>query len=391
MAKPLVTAIFELSHSRLRLALLSESLNEVSFYESPISGYVKGKVTNQNSLTQSIAALVNSAGLPGVRYMSHVVVPALHTRTIIRSIEHRTTGVYRSCDFAAIQDAALDSASTDLDEAIDCLPLSFKLDGQDFDPQSYGRRGKVVSAKFMMFVYPRILLADFVAAFNMAGLEVSSFMAASRGVASCLLSLRREAENAVLIDVGQSTTTGAIMIGGNLHDVFSLPVGGAHMTNDMAIGLGLDFAECERIKIDRGLLPNAAPSTPSDHVRYLRPRVVELCTLISKPLSLYAKSLDGGIMLCGGASLLRGFSGELSRVLSVPSPFVCQLTRTAIEVFFPNVSIQRLPDQMTSGYLGLIANAASLSQTLRAKNFELESRPLSRLRPLWAWLSELSR
>ena len=389
--KPNMTALFEVAHSRLRLVVLNASLDEASFFEGPISGYKKGKITNQAALTQSIATILNMNRLDGARCQSHVTVPAIHTRTSIRSIEHRTTGVYRPSDFTAMQEAALDAASTDLDEAIDCLPLSFKLDDKDHDPQSFGCAGRMVKARFLVFVYPRTLLSDFVLAFNAAGLEISSFRAAGRGLASSLMSLRRNADNAVLIDIGHSSMTGAIMLGGSLHDVFSIPVGGAHMTNDMAVGLGLDFSECERIKVDHGLMAEVCHSQSRDHLRFLRPRVAELCALMGRPFALYTRSLDGGIMLCGGASLLRGFSAELSRVLSVPSPFVCQLTRATAEAFFPNVAIKELPDQFTSAYVSLIANTANLRHDILTKNLELQARPLAKLKPLWTWLSELSR
>jgi cell division ATPase FtsA len=319
------------------------------------------------------------------------MVPAIHTRTTIRSIEHRTTGVYRSSDLRAVQDAALDAASSELDEAIDCVPLSFKLDDKDHDPQCYGNSARSIKARFLVFVYPRTLLSDFVQVFNAAGIEVSSFRAAGRGLASSLLSLRRTAENAVLVDIGQGSTTGAIMIGGTLHNVFSIPVGGAHMTNDMAVGTGLNFAECERIKIAVGLATDSSSTHSHEHMRFLRPRVAEICSLMGKNFALYARSLDGGILLCGGASYLRGFAGELSKVLSVPTPFVCQLTRATTEALFPNVTIKDLPENLTSAYLSLIAAAASLRQDISTKNLELQNKPLAKLRPLWTWLSELSR
>jgi cell division ATPase FtsA len=205
------------------------------------------------------------------------------------------------------------------------------------------------------------------------------------------MSLRRGADNAVLVDIGQSSSTGAIMIGGSIHDVYSLPVGGAHMTNDISIGMGLDFSESERIKIEFGLVSASAAQPIQDHLRFLRPRVTEICSLIGKPFSLYLKSLDGGIMMCGGASYLKGFAAEFSKALAVPAPFICQMTRSTAEAFFPNVAIQHLPDQFTSAYLSLIANSANLRHDILTKNLELQSRPLARLRPLWTWLSELSR
>ncbi len=391
MQNPHNFVLFEIAHSCLRAATISTNLDEASFFEAPISGYAKGKVSNPLGLAESIANLLTVAHIDGQKIQAHLMVPAIHTRTSVTSIEHRTAGTYRSSDFDAMRDAALDAASGDLDEAVDCIPLSFKVDGSDTDHKAFGSCGRLIKARFLVFVYPRTLLADLVAAFNAAGIEVASFRAAGRGLAESLKMLRKNAENAVLVDVGHSTTTGAVMVAGSLYDVFSIPVGGIHMTKDLVAGLGWEFSECERLKLTVGLVPEDGCLATSNHLKFLKPRVTELCALIGKRFSLYARALDGGVMLCGGASYLRGLTQEFAKELQVTSPFVCQLTRPAVEAFLPGLLINHLPNSLSSAYLSLMANTANLRDDLFARRKNDLERPFAKLRPLWTWLSELSR
>ena len=53
---------------------------------------------------------------------------------------------------------------------------------------------------------------------------------------------------ATLIDMGGGTTTIAVFLGGNVIFTDVLPVGGGHVTNDIARGLSTPIAEAERMK-----------------------------------------------------------------------------------------------------------------------------------------------
>jgi cell division ATPase FtsA len=163
------------------------------------------------------------------------------------------------------------------------------------------------------------------------------------------------------------------------------------MTKDLVAGLGWEFSECERLKLTVGLVPEDGCLATSNHLKFLKPRVTELCALIGKRFSLYARALDGGVMLCGGASYLRGLTQEFAKELQVTSPFVCQLTRPAVEAFLPGLLINHLPNSLSSAYLSLMANTANLRDDLFARRKNDLERPFAKLRPLWTWLSELSR
>ena len=55
-----------------------------------------------------------------------------------------------------------------------------------------------------------------------------------------------------LIDLGGGTTEIALYQQGGLKDLSVLPVGGDHITNDLAVGLRITFELAERLKIEHG-------------------------------------------------------------------------------------------------------------------------------------------
>jgi cell division protein FtsA len=110
-----------------------------------------------------------------------------------------------------------------------------------------------------------------------------------------------------------------------------LAVGGNHITNDLAFGLGAPVSEAERIKKDygcaygplvesgtmvevRGMGERPAQQvTARDLCDIIEPRVEEMLQMAWREImqSGYAENMRAGVVLTGGTALLRGI-GELA-------------------------------------------------------------------------------
>jgi cell division protein FtsA len=147
----------------------------------------------------------------------------------------------------------------------------------------------------------------------------------------------------VLADVGGGTTDIAIFIGGNIWYTKVLPVGGNHITSDIAFGLRLPFATAEDVKIRYGhALVDTIPEEEtfevagfgSEHLTVRRrqlaaiiePRVREIYALILNEIkrSGYDGLLPAGVVLTGGTASLAGIAEvgreELELPLRIGSP-----------------------------------------------------------------------
>ncbi|MGC8881170.1 MAG: cell division protein FtsA, partial [Minisyncoccia bacterium] len=133
---------------------------------------------------------------------------------------------------------------------------------------------------------------------------------------------------ALALDLGASTTSMAVYENGQLLDLKVLPIGGNHITSDIAIGLKVPFDVAEEIKIKEGIALTKkvergesfdlkdyyeeieAPTkiTKKYLVEIIEARLGEIFDKVSerlKQLSRYQK-LAGGVVLYGGGAKMNG-------------------------------------------------------------------------------------
>jgi cell division protein FtsA len=132
-----------------------------------------------------------------------------------------------------------------------------------------------------------------------------------------------------VIDMGGGTTTIGVVVGGNLVFADSVPVGGAHVTNDIARGLSTPVAHAERMK---ALFGSAIASTLDEremiavpqigeeedgHVKHvpksllvniIAPRIEETFEMVRNRLEAGGSDKIAGrrVVLTGGACQLHG-------------------------------------------------------------------------------------
>ena len=141
-----------------------------------------------------------------------------------------------------------------------------------------------------------------------------------------------------VLDMGGGTTGIAVFYDGNLAFTDSVPVGGAHVTSDIARGLSTPTDKAERLKT----LYGSALASPADEnemirvtrigesggesatqhprsvlVGIIRPRIEETLELVRERLeaSGYQHAAGRRLVLTGGASLLHGVPEVAARIL----------------------------------------------------------------------------
>jgi cell division ATPase FtsA len=377
----------EIGHSTLRLAILRPGEPILSFFDSPCMGYTKGKVTDASALEASLRALFTKTGLTADDCDVSLIVPPLNSGFCLKTVELRTNGVYRPTDWERARTVGLDSIPGEFDEPIDAIPISIHLDGREIAGEPFGAPGRDALVKMAVFTYPRTLLVDLMAVLNSAGIKISALRSTGYCLSSALKFLRPQSENSVVLDLGHHSTAGVVFVGGQFVDYFWVPVGGHHMINDLRAGANLSQGAAYDLIRQWGALPSS--SAPAEMSAYLRPRVSELVRLVSRYFALYAKSLDGGLLLVGGSSQLKGLGAFFSRHLGIEAPFIGHFSGVAAQGFFAAGT----PISTDACEAGI-----SLTHLWSARELALESAQLSkpsspalaRLRPLWTWLSELS-
>ena len=317
-------------------------LQVVGIGVAPSQGMRKGIVVDVQEATQAVAESIGKAertsGYKITR--AHVSLAGEHiasTNSVGVVAVGGDTGIT-----ADDVDRALDSARAVSiphgREIIHIIPRGFTVDGQD------GVRSPLGMHAFRLEVEAHIVTASLTSLLNLskcveeAGVQVDEMVLNSIASAEAVLTDTEKEMGVILADIGGGTTDLAIYIEGMIWHTKVLPVGGNHVTNDLAIGLRLPFNLAEKVKIERGharaseidvtstfdLQPYADSGTVRisrhDMSQVIEARMDEILSLIQQEAkrSGYDGLLSAGLVICGGASQLPGLRSLAQDVMDMP-------------------------------------------------------------------------
>ena len=221
-------------------------------------------------------------------------------------------------------------------EVLHLLPRQFILDEQPgiFDP--VGMVGARLEVDLHIATCSGSALQSVVTCANRAGLEVADAVMEPLAAAECTLSADERELGVCLLDIGAHSSDLAVFFEGAVAHTASVPIGGAHFTNDLAIGLHMPVTQAEEIKKLYGnavvtAVPQLAEieiSNPQPQMLSLRtvaeilePRARELMHYVKESLRLggVVDALGAGCVLTGGGAMLPGMLDVTESFLRVPA------------------------------------------------------------------------
>tara|TARA_Y100000588_G_scaffold342540_1_gene387400 strand:- start:805 stop:2145 length:1341 start_codon:yes stop_codon:yes gene_type:complete len=214
-------------------------------------------------------------------------------------------------------------------ELIHLLPVDFAIDGHRGIKDPRGMAGQILSAKMHMVTAFSGPIQNSSVVVERCHLNTENYVVSpyASGLA-CLVEDEMDL-GATIIDMGGGTTTIAIFFDGNVVYTDSIPIGGKHVTNDIARGLSTSIMEAERIKTLHGSailspiddretieIPQIGEEVDaqanlirkSKVIEIIQPRIEELLELVKSSISDSGFEGVAGhrVVLTGGASQLPG-------------------------------------------------------------------------------------
>lgn len=207
-------------------------------------------------------------------------------------------------------------------EIVQVFAKNYRLDGQDNIKDPVGMRGVrlEVDTHIVTAAMPSMRSLDSV--LDKAKVIPSNHTISSLAAAEGVLNRQQKESGTLVLDIGAGTTNMIVVEDGEVQHIAVIPVGGLHITNDLAIGLKTDLEIAEQVKTEcagLGSRKRTRPISvlyrqkrhdfPADDVNMIvEARVEELFELVDKELKRIHKSrkLPGGVVLVGGGAKLPG-------------------------------------------------------------------------------------
>jgi cell division protein FtsA len=268
-------------------------------------------------------------------------------------------------------------------EILHLLPRQFILDDQPgiFDP--VGMVGARLEVDLHIATCSGSALQSIVTCANRAGLEVSEAVLESIAAAESTLSADERELGVCLLDIGAHSSDLVVFFEGAVAHTASVPVGGNHFTNDLAVGLQMPTAQAEELKRQYGhAVVTAVPVEAEIEINnpepqrlalrtlaeILEPRACELLYFVKESLRSggVLEALGAGCVLTGGGAMLPGLLDVTESQLRVPA-------RTGNPVRLSNMPGELVTPSFSTA-IGMLLYAHRTRVTRAAENNSLRAK-----------------
>ena len=221
---------------------------------------------------------------------------------------------------------------------VHAIPRKYTVDGQDGIVKPVGMSGTRLAVETHIVHGAVTFLQNIEKCVTFAGLEVIELVLEPIASGEAVLLPTEMTSGVCLVDIGGGTSDLAVFTEGEIYYTAVVPVGGAHVTNDVSEGLKVGYQEAERLKTESGsavierVMEDEVITLQQmgrDEERKLRrralvqiiePRMQEIFEMILEELDRAEclNKIPFGIVISGGGSQLRDCIEVAHSVLGLP-------------------------------------------------------------------------
>lgn len=227
---------------------------------------------------------------------------------------------------------------------INTIPVEYKIDGKVSWGEPVGLKAHKLDVKALFITCLEHHLGDLIKAVEEADIEVVDVVAAPVAASFVTVSKKQRRVGALLADIGAETTSVIAFENNNPVSLEVFPVGGADVTNDIALGLKVSLEEAETVKLG-GLSRSPYSKKRLDDI--ISARLSDCFESIEAHLKKIGRDalLPAGIILSGGSAKLPGIKAFAEESLSLPA--------SVAEIHFGQASQGKIKDPAWTVACGL--------------------------------------
>ncbi|TMF53649.1 MAG: cell division protein FtsA [Chloroflexi bacterium] len=299
--------------------------------EVPSDGLRKGVVVNLEKTISAIqAAAVAAERMAGQRIESVVVsLGGTHTwsqnSTGVVAVAHPDHEIGDDDVHRVVEASRAISVASDR-QVIHVIPRAYTVDGQDGVRDAVGMTGHRLEVETNIVTGAQTAVQNVIKCVHGAGFDVEDVACAGLAAGEGVLTPQEIELGVCLIEIGAGTTNVVVYNEGSARHLAVLPVGGNHVTSDIAIGLRTTLDEAENLKLNYGhAVPDVIDQAEKVEVRQvggdriqalprkflaeiIGPRMVEIFQMAREEVRKtgFDQLLPAGVVVAGGGSRLMG-------------------------------------------------------------------------------------
>ena len=352
MAKEKIITGIDIGSTKISTVIASMSENKISVIgvsgNVPSKGINKGNVVDIDDAVESISnSLERAERMAGVSVSSaFVTISGSHIETLnshgVVAVSHQGAEI-TSEDVIRVTEAAQAVTLPSTRELIHVIPRDFIVDGQDGVRDPVGMSGIRLEVETNIIHGSSTAIKNLVKCVSQVSVNVEELVYTGLASAEAVLTDTEKELGTMLVDIGGGTTSIIAFVEGSPAYSNVLPIGGKHVTNDLAIGLRARLETAEKIKVKlseedmfKGSIAGSnskneeinvtefgldVPSVPKKLLyEIIDARLNEIFRLIALDINKADLSgkLPAGIVLTGGGALTAGIERVAKANLKMP-------------------------------------------------------------------------
>ncbi len=338
---------------------------------APSAGLRKGVVVDIDEASASIKQSISEAERVSGFKIDHAYVSiggnqinAMPSKGVIAV--SRADGEISNEDVERVV-AASEAISLPLNrEILHVIPRIFTLDNESGIRNPVGMNGVRLEVDTLIVDGATPFIRNLAKCMNEVGVNIDALVLNVLASGRAVLNKRQKDLGVLCLDIGGGTSSLSVYEEGDLVHVQVLPIGAAHITNDLAIGLRTAVDVAEKVKLEYG---SCAPSdiNKSDTIdltkfgfeddglvsrkevaEIIEARVLEMLDLTTKELKRIDRDrlLPAGVVILGGGAKVPGFVDLVKKELKLPA-------QVGFPMEFDGI-VDRIDDPAFSTAVGLV-------------------------------------
>ena len=224
---------------------------------TPSRGMRRGVVVDVDDAVQAIGASVQKAEQQsGYKIMSafvgisgaHISSTNSHGVVAVR----RTDNVITEDDIERALEAAKVVNMPHDREVIHVVPRHFVIDGQEGINNPAGMLGRRLEVETTVVTGAQTAIHNLSRCIEIVGVGIDALVVQPIAAGEAVLTTAEKDMGVALVDLGGGTTDAGVFVDGSISYITAVPVGGNHISNDIAVGLRTPFMAADELKIRHG-------------------------------------------------------------------------------------------------------------------------------------------